>query len=225
MEKYWFILIAYFIGSIPFSYILGKWFKKEDLRTKGSGNLGTTNAYRVLGRAIGTAVLILDTFKSGLMVFLIKYTDVFADTEMFNPLIYGFASVIGHIYPVWFAFRGGKGVASSLGLLMVYNPIIALIVVPIFLIVEFIFRYASVASVAASISALIVTIVFHLAVTPDLPLVIVTLLAVLLIIIKHSANYERLRQGTENRVHLFDFYDRWQEKRKSKKAKTKDTSE
>ncbi len=217
MEKVLYVLIAYLIGSIPFSYLLGKWFKGEDLRKKGSGNLGTSNAYRVLGRAIGTTVLILDTVKSGLLVFLIKYTGLFAGLDLFHPLVYGFASIIGHVYPIWFKFKGGKGVASSLGVLLVYEPIIALIVVPIFLVTEFFTRYSSVASTVASISAFLTATIIHFFFRTDWYLFIITFLAIALIIIKHKSNYQRLRNKTENRVKLFDKYDVWREKRKLNK--------
>ncbi len=216
MEKYLFLLLAYLLGSIPFSFLLGKWFKHEDIRKKGSGNIGTTNAYRVLGKAIGTAVLILDTLKSGIMVYLIKYTGVFSGIEMFHPLVYGFVSVLGHIYPVWFGFKGGKGVASSLGLLLVYEPVIALIVVPVFLIVEFLTRYVSVASTVAALCALTIAVLFHFLVQADIYLVITTLFAVSIIILRHQSNYQRLQSGCENRVKLFDWYDRWIESRKKR---------
>ncbi len=217
MEKVLYVLIAYLIGSIPFSYLLGKWFKGEDLRKKGSGNLGTSNAYRVLGRAIGTTVLILDTLKSGILVFLIKYTGLFSGIELFHPLVYGFASIIGHVYPVWFKFKGGKGVASSLGVLLVFDPIIALIVVPVFLVTVFLTRYSSVASTVAAISAFITASVIHFFFRPDWYLFVITFLAVALIIVKHQSNYLRLKNKTENRIKLFDKYDVWREKRKLNK--------
>lgn len=220
VEKVLYVLIAYLIGSIPFSYLLGKLFKGEDLRTKGSGNLGAANAYRVLGRTIGTTVLILDTLKSGLLVFLIKYTGLFSGINLFHPLVYGFASVIGHVCPVWLKkFKGGKGVASSLGVLLVYNPYIAVIIVPIFLVTVFLTRYTSVASTVAAVSAFLTVAIIHFFIGTDWYLFVITFLVVALIIFKHRANYSRLRNRTENRLKGLNKYDAWRERNGTDKQK------
>ncbi|HPJ23759.1 MAG TPA: glycerol-3-phosphate 1-O-acyltransferase PlsY, partial [Bacillota bacterium] len=146
MLKYVFVILAYILGSIPFSYILGRYFRHDDIRKHGSGNIGTTNAFRVFGKIIGISVLLLDTLKSGLLVFLLKNDIIFANVDMFNPLIYGFASVIGHIFPVWFKFKGGKGVACSFGLLLAYSPITAVALIPMFILITVLTRYISLAS-------------------------------------------------------------------------------
>jgi glycerol-3-phosphate acyltransferase PlsY len=217
MEKVVLIIISYLIGSIPFSYLLGKWLKGEDIRKKGSGNLGTTNAFRVFGKVIGMIVLVLDTFKGGIMVLLVKYLPFFHNLDLFHPLIYGLAAVIGHIYPVWFKFKGGKGVASSFGLMLAYDPLLACFILPIFLFVEFLTRYVSVASSIAAISSLLYVTVQHFFFHQDWYFFIVCFVLVSLIIIRHRSNYQRLKANTENRVRLFDFYDRWREKRRSQK--------
>jgi len=214
--KIGFVILAYLIGSIPFSYLLGEWFKKEDIRQMGSKNLGTTNAYRVFGKAIGTAVLILDTLKSGLLVALMKYTPIFDSLELFHPLVYGFAAVIGHVFPVWFKFRGGKGVASSFGLLLAYEPLVAAVVLPVFLFTEFLTRYVSVASTVAAVAALLFSVGMYVFDGHDLYFLIVTILAVSLIFWRHKSNYVRLAHGCENRVKLFDWYDRLRERHKNK---------
>lgn len=207
MVKYLLVLFAYLIGSIPFSYILGKIFKGQDIRKLGSGNLGATNAFRVFGKPIGFAVLILDTLKSGFLVFIMINTTWMSTWDLFPALIYGFISVIGHVFPIWFKFKGGKGVASSFGLLLIYNPLVALAMVIAFLITEYITRYVSVSSTVASIMAFITVVCLHFFVKPDLIFVIITGLAASLIIYRHRSNYKRLKMGTENRVKLFDKLD------------------
>ncbi len=213
------VLIAYLIGSIPFSYILGKWFKGVDIRRHGSGNLGATNAFRVFGKIIGTLVLVMDTCKGGIVVALLLYTDLFSGIELFHPLIYGLAAVIGHLFPVWLGFRGGKGVASSFGMLLAYQPLIALIILPLFFLIEFLTRYVSVASTTAAIATLIYAFVQVLASNSDWPLLYITLISVVLIIWKHRSNYARIKLKTENRVAMFDRFDRWRAERKSRGQK------
>ncbi len=208
MLAWLFLLIAYLLGSIPFSFLYGKLFKGQDIRQLGSGNLGTTNAFRVFGKPIGFATLFSDTLKSGLLVFLIRYTGIFAGLELFHPLVYGVASVLGHIFPVWFRFKGGKGVAASFGLLLVYEPWIAIAAVLVFLLVEYLTRYVSVSStVAAGFTILLVT--FRMFFVPDWALLFSTLVLVVLIVWRHKSNYKRLKAGTENRVKIFDGIDRW----------------
>lgn len=207
MVKYLLVLFAYLIGSVPFSFILGRIFKGQDIRKLGSGNLGATNAFRVFGKPIGFSVLILDTLKSGFLVFLMLYTSVFDSIDLFPALIYGFISVLGHVFPVWFKFKGGKGVASSFGLLLIYSPLVALGMVTAFLITEYITRYVSVSSTVAAVMAFLTVLFLHIFVRSDLVFVIVTGLSTVLIIFRHRSNYKRLKIGTENRVKLFDKLD------------------
>jgi len=220
MLKVLLLLIAYLIGSIPFSYILGKRFKGIDLREKGSGNLGTNNAYRVLGKSIGTAVFLLDTLKGGLFVFLVKYTGLFAGIDMFNPLVYGFAAVIGHVFPIWMKFRGGKGVATTMGILTVYEPIVGVIAFPIFVLIVLLSRIVSLGSIGAALTTLVVASVIHFFIHTDWYLFTITLLSVILIIYMHRSNFKRLRNHTENRVRFLDnLNDRIKQKKQSRTEK------
>jgi glycerol-3-phosphate acyltransferase PlsY len=205
--RYVLILFAYLLGSIPFSYLYGKIFTGRDIRQFGSGNIGTTNAFRVFGKPIGFATLFSDTLKSGLLVFLMIDTDLFAGISLFHPLVYGLASVVGHIFPVWLKFKGGKGVAASFGLLFVYNVWIGLAAVAVFLISEYATRYVSVSSTIAVLFTLSFVTIRHFFFIPDLVLVLATLALVVLILWRHKANYLRLKNGTENRVKLFDKLD------------------
>jgi len=207
MLKYILVIVAYLIGSIPFSYLLGRSIKHEDIRKYGSGNIGTTNAYRVFGKFIGTSVLILDTLKGGLLVFLIQNEVLFANSILFHPLIYGFAAVLGHIFPVWFKFKGGKGVATSFGLLLAYSPILALIMVALFITIQLITRYVSVASCGSTLITAIVGLVLYIVGTfPDFDLtfIIILGLATVLIFVRHRKNFQRIRNGTESKITIPD---------------------
>ncbi|MFH0993087.1 MAG: glycerol-3-phosphate 1-O-acyltransferase PlsY [bacterium] len=202
------LAFAYLFGAIPFSLLLGKLFKNIDIRKHGSGNLGTTNAFRVLGKALGFVVLCLDTLKSGGLVFLIQHTSLFASYQLFHPLVYGVGAVIGHVFPVWLKFKGGKGVAASFGLLLAYNPWIAIVLLPVFIGVEYATRFVSVASTVTALASVVLVTLLHFFWTSDLVLVIATVVATAIILWRHRANYERLKAGTENRVKLFDKLDR-----------------
>lgn len=203
MLKYLLVLVAYLLGSIPFSYLLGKYIKHDDIRQHGSGNIGTTNAFRVFGKMIGITVLVFDTIKSGLLVFLLKNDLLFADIELFHPLIYGFASVLGHVFPVWLKFRGGKGVATSFGLLLAYSPITALALIPLFIATTILTRYVSLASTFSTVTAAYLgTFLYIYSDNPDYDLMfmIILILATILIFIRHGSNFMRIRKGTENKI-------------------------
>lgn len=206
MEKYIFLLIAYLVGSIPFSYLLGKYIKKDDIRKKGSGNLGASNAFRVFGTIIGVMVMILDTLKSGLFVLAVK--EGWFGANLFHPVIYGFVAVLGHIYPVWMKFKGGKGVASSFGLLAFYFWPLPIALLPVFIITIVTTRIASIASTAVTILAFLGTLLFYILNIKgysyfqdfDLTFLITISLLMVLILFKHRKNYIRIIQGNENKV-------------------------
>lgn len=208
MENVIFLLLAYLLGSIPFSYLFGEIFKHQDLRKLGSGNLGATNAFREFGKPIGIAVSLLDVLKSGLLVFLMLNTDWFQNMDLINPLYFGLASVLGHVYPVWFKFKGGKGVATAFGLLLAFDYRIAIVMVLVFFATQIITRYVSVSSVTSAIATLLLVIVRFFTYERSFPLIIVTFLAVGIIVISHKANYVRLRNGTERKVKWLDWLDR-----------------
>lgn len=219
MLKYILVIVAYLIGSIPFSYILGKTVKKKDIRKAGSGNIGTTNAYRVLGKTIGTIVLIFDTLKGGLIVFLVQKNVFPAEWGLLHPMIYGFASVLGHVFPIWLKFKGGKGVATSFGLILGYSPLLALAILPVFIVIELFTRYVSVASVVTTIVALYAGMgVYFGEKYPhyDLTFVLICFLMVVLIFYKHKDNFHRIRQGVENKIKL-DLSDKVRAYREHKK--------
>lgn len=203
MTKYLFIIIAYLIGSIPFSYILGKSIKKDDIRKRGSGNLGTSNAFRVFGALIGFSVLILDSFKSGIFILLIDYTTIFETLDMFPSYIYSAVAVIGHIFPIWMKFKGGKGVASAFGLIIFYYWPIAVGLLPVFIIIVMISKFASLGSTIVTVLAFIISLIlFFTGAVPKIDLLFVITVGILMLIIlyKHRSNFQRIINGNENKI-------------------------
>ncbi len=202
--KYLFLLIAYLIGSIPFSYIIGKYLKKADIRMFGSGNLGTTNAFRVFGKVVGISVLILDTLKSGLFVLIIEHTDLI-QAPMYPSIIYGALAVVGHIFPVWMKFKGGKGVASSFGLLVFFSPLFALVILPFFIATILISKYVSLGSIVATTLTFLLGLILFLIPNPafdnfDGLFLLVTGILMLIILFKHRSNIQRILSNTENKI-------------------------
>jgi acyl phosphate:glycerol-3-phosphate acyltransferase len=186
--------VAYLFGSIPFGYLLVWVFRKEDVRRQGSGNIGATNVARFGGKWLGLATLVLDLGKG--------YAAV-AFAQQLAPGMYdlaaaaAIAAVLGHVFPVWLGFRGGKGVATALGILLALSPLSALGVTLVFLVVFLLTRYVSLASIAGAV----VYPVFGVWRAPvKTPMVIFAfVLIAALVIVKHHANIGRLLNGTESR--------------------------
>jgi glycerol-3-phosphate acyltransferase PlsY len=192
--KYGLIALAYLLGSIPFSIILGKKFKGIDIREHGSGNPGGTNSLRFLGKHIGIAVLILDGLKAGLIVLLIQL-DVIDHTLVFHPLLYGVAAAFGHVYSVYIKFKGGKAVAATVGMMIAYNILYALIMFVVFMVVLKVFKYVSVSSTSAVITAVLVGFIFQ-----DMNMVIYSSVLLLLVAFRHRSNFKNIRNGVEPKV-------------------------
>jgi acyl phosphate:glycerol-3-phosphate acyltransferase len=195
------LILAYLVGAIPTSIWVGKIFYKIDVRDFGSGNAGASNAIRVFGPAVGLFVLVTDMFKGFAAVYLVRfYSFVCPGTpEFINiQIILGVAAVLGHIYPVYAGFRGGKGVATIFGVLLALHPLATICAAGVFLIGFFATRYSSVGSILAAISFPIwIIVVFK---TPYLHLEIFSVLVGLLIIYTHRNNIVRLWQGNENKT-------------------------
>ena len=195
------ILTAYFLGSIPSAVWIGKIFFDIDVREHGSGNAGTTNTIRVLGYKAGIPVFIIDALKGWLAIFMSKVIfGYFPSVEMpeYMQLIAAVAVVIGHIFPVFAGFRGGKGVATLLGVGFGLIPIPALIALGVFMIVLLSFGYVSLASITASVILPFVTYFF---VMPEYPLLLILTIAVAVFVpIIHRNNIKRLMNGTENKL-------------------------
>lgn len=198
---FWIILIsagAYLLGSIPTSVWLGKALKGIDLREHGSGNAGATNAFRVLGKPIGTAVLILDMLKGFLAVNLILLqheVDPGSETWMLLKIGLGLMAVVGHIFPVFAGFRGGKGVATIAGVALALHPFAALSAIGIYLLVFVLTRISALGSLIAVLSYPVwIILVFR---SEYQVIRIFSLVVVVLILITHRSNILRLVRGEE----------------------------
>lgn len=192
------LISAYLIGSIPFGVLIGK-LKGIDIRNTGSHNIGATNALRTLGTKYGLLVFVLDFIKGGLLVFLTKYiinyqSDFF--TLTIHPLFYGLAAVLGHLFPIYIGFKGGKGVATVAGIVTAYAWPFTIIAILGFIIVVAITRYVSLGSTIAGIILIICWAIFA---RDDLYLLLFLTITVGFAIIKHIPNYKRIIAGTENK--------------------------
>lgn len=206
------LFVSYLIGSLPFSLIIGKLFLNIDVRKHGSKNPGSTNAIRVLGRKWGIPVFILDVLKGGIPVLIVSLG---AFNDMFHPLYYGLMAMIGHVYPAFLKFKGGKAVATSLGAFLFYAPVLGVFAASTFWISLKKWGYVSVSSTLAAVMLLIATwLVF--AVGPssgalvtwfgeanEWALPIVGTLGATIILVRHKKNYERLRNGSEPHIKSF----------------------
>jgi glycerol-3-phosphate acyltransferase PlsY len=186
---------AYFLGSIPFGLILAKLFAGSDIRKSGSGNIGATNVARVAGPAAGILTLVLDAAKGATAVWVAgRFTDQ-SSTVMTLAAV---SALIGHCFPIWLKFKGGKGVATALGVFLMLAPWAAVGALFVFIVVSVAWRYVSLGSVSAA-AAMPLLMYFLWAPRHAPPLVVDfgTLFASALVIFKHDANLQRLVDGTE----------------------------
>jgi acyl phosphate:glycerol-3-phosphate acyltransferase len=185
------IILAYLLGSIPSGLIIGKVFYGKDIREHGSGNLGGTNTFRTLGVKAGLVVSIADVLKGTLAASL----PLLLNADELHMLLVGVFAVIGHMYPVFAGFRGGKAVATSGGVLLAYIPVLFLLMLIIFFISLYITKYVSLSSILTGIAAFIYSLF-----TQDLPLIVVVAVLATFVIYRHRANIERIRKKTEPKI-------------------------
>jgi len=189
------VLLAYFLGAIPFGVILAKLLGGTDVRRSGSGNIGATNVARVVGPLAGVLTLIFDIAKGAGSVLL---AEKLSNHSAGWTMIAGIAALVGHCFPVWLKFRGGKGVATAGGVFLVLSPPACLAAVILFLLVVIFWRYVSLGSVsAAAAMPLLITFLWAGRERPPLAVTVGTLAAVLLILYKHRGNWQRLLAGRE----------------------------
>jgi glycerol-3-phosphate acyltransferase PlsY len=195
------VVVAYLLGSIPTGYLLVRLFRKQDIRSVGSGNIGATNVLRSGGKGLGAATFLLDVLKGcaavwvgGLLGELLLPEMPFRDAQAIAAL----AAVIGHMFPVWLHFRGGKGVATGFGVFLVAAPLAALAAITTFALILLISRYVSLASIIGAGSF---PVFAWFLVHGDKPVfyIVVQAAVALLIIVKHHQNIGRLMAGTESR--------------------------
>jgi glycerol-3-phosphate acyltransferase PlsY len=209
MKELLLIVLAYFIGSIPTALIISKKFFGVDIRDYGSGNMGATNTFRVLGVNYGTIVMLFDIFKGMFAVALYNFLPYYHTNEWDRTSLMvglGLAAVVGHIFPAFAQFKGGKGVATLFGMLLSVQPVIALSCVGVFLLVLFLTRYVSLSSILAGIFLPICV----LWIWNDDVLIyrIFAVLVACLIILTHQKNIMKILRGNENRVPIFKYRDR-----------------
>lgn len=183
------LALGYLLGSIPFGLLLTALAGKGDIRSIGSGNIGATNVLRTGSKPLAALTLVLDCLKATVAVLLAKY--LFGEDA---APVAAAGALIGHLYPVWLRFRGGKGVATLLGILIPLLPVAAVVYAAIWIILLLAVRISSVAGMAAALSAPVVAAIVHSSLFPML------LGFAVLVLWKHRENIVRLRRGTEPRI-------------------------
>ena len=189
------VICTYLFGAIPTGLLLTRLFGTEDIRKVGSGNIGATNVYRVAGRKLGIITLVGDCLKGVIPVVLAQQVFAFDDTAV---ALVALAAFVGHCYPVYLGFKGGKGVATALGIFLVLSPLSVVTVLAVFVLFLWRWRYISLASIAAAAA---ITPAIYLT-TGSMSTVGATLIIAVIVIWRHKGNIERLRAGTENRFNF-----------------------
>ncbi|CAN5225502.1 glycerol-3-phosphate 1-O-acyltransferase PlsY [soil metagenome] len=214
MKETLIIILAYLIGSVPTALIISKKYFGIDIREYGSGNMGATNTFRVLGQRFGIIVMVADMLKGIIAVGLFYFLPYYLSNELdrTNLMIgLGLAGVLGHIFPIWAQFKGGKGVATLFGMILAIQPVVAISCVVVFLSVLFLTRYISLSSIIAGIALPVCVLwiynekevfyrVFAVAVS-------------LLIVLTHQKNISRILKGNESRVPILKHRDRRKHRR------------
>ncbi|QJW87889.1 glycerol-3-phosphate 1-O-acyltransferase PlsY [Spirosoma taeanense] len=199
-------VLAYLLGSIPTAVWYGQGFFGIDIRQYGSGNAGATNTFRVLGKRAGTIVMLVDVLKgytAAIMSTLLWYFDVITINEILTfKIVFGLVAVIGHLYPLFAKFKGGKGVATLLGMVLATHPEMAAVCIGIFLLVVIASQYVSLGSILAAL-AFPVLLLLQVFGQQESPLLIVFgFIMFLLVVLTHQKNISRLLRGEESRTVL-----------------------
>lgn len=197
------LIFCYFLGAIPTAYLMGKLCRKIDIREHGSGNVGFTNAVRVLGTLPGIATLAVDIGKGFLAVWLAKiYISFSPENDILLHLLYalaGIVSIVGHNWPVYIGFKGGKGVATGFGVFLALTPIPTLVIIGVWLLSVSITKIVSISSI---ISILILPLIVYFR-GDNIVYVILSLAMAIVTVIRHRPNIQRLLRGEENKFNLF----------------------
>ena len=192
MELFIISLVSYLIGSIPFGFLLTKIFLNKDIRNIGSGNIGATNALRIGNKKIGFSTLILDILKAAITIIFVKFN--YSEFIFISSL----CVFLGHVFPIWLKFKGGKGVATYVGILFSINLSYGLIFIIIWLIVFFIFKYSSLSSVIASLSIPLYLFIFLNSLN-----LFFFLIMLILIFFTHRENIKRLINKEESKTKIY----------------------
>lgn len=198
-------VVAYLLGSIPSAVWIGKVMHGIDVRDFGSGNAGATNTFRVLGKKAGSIVLLMDIVKGFLATYLVNITAINPEISPYQyvniQLLFGLLAVIGHLFPLFAQFKGGKGIATLFGMIMCIDYKPALLCMGIFIFILLVTRYVSLGSILAAVSfPFLMVYVFK----EDVPLFIAFgITAALMVVLTHQKNIKKLVNGTENKAKLF----------------------
>jgi glycerol-3-phosphate acyltransferase PlsY len=206
MELIWIfsgVVISYLIGSMPTALWVGKAFFGIDIREHGSGNSGATNTFRVLGKKAGTAVLLIDVIKGLTAASLVRYFD-FVDPGTVRfvnlQLLFGLSSVLGHIFPIYANFKGGKGIATLLGMVIGIHYLSALVCMMLFIAILFSTRYVSLSSIMAAVAFPLIAILIYKNEEPFF--IAFGIAAAIMVVMTHQKNIIRLVAGNENKAKL-----------------------
>ena len=202
------VVFSYLIGSVNFAVIFSKVFMKKDVREIGSGNAGTTNIMRNGGFVPGALTFLCDALKgfvasfAGKMVFdyILGNTDAAWALPIYGAYICGLACMLGHVFPVFFQFKGGKGVATSVGIFAVCSPVAIVLGLTVFAIVTLTSKYVSVASIVATVTVVTCSLIFRVSDAPITPEIIMSVAMGLIVILKHIENIKRIIAGTESKI-------------------------
>jgi len=219
MNEFLIIIVAYLIGSIPTSVWVSKYFFDIDIREYGSGNAGATNTFRVLGSKWGSFVMLVDVLKGVVATSLYLLLPQYLTNELHRTnlmLGLGLAAILGHIFPIWANFKGGKGVATLLGMAVAIQPIVAACCIGVFLIVLFLTRFVSLSSILAGI-AFMVFILFVFNEQQTLYRIFAVMVA-LMVVLTHQKNITRLMNGTESKVPILRHRDRRKQRKSGDKV-------
>lgn len=216
MKELLLIVIAYMIGSVPTAIWLSKAYFGIDIREYGSGNSGATNTFRVLGKKWGSLVMAVDILKgavaTSLYIFLPYYLTSEWDRTNFMVGL-GLAAVLGHIFPIWADFRGGKGVATLFGMILAIQPLVAGCCVAVFILVLYLTRFVSLSSILASMAfAVFILFLFN---EPEPVYRAFAIAVTLTVILTHQKNITRLLRGSESKVPILKHRDKKKERRKA----------
>lgn len=203
MEIAFLVVLAYLIGSIPTAVWVSKRIYGIDIREVGSGNAGATNTFRILGAKAGTGVMLGDMMKGFLAVKLSLLSQYPIGSEAITNLQIGLglAAVVGHIFPIWADFRGGKGIATLFGMILSIQPLVAVSLIGVFAVILLMTRYVSLSSIAASIAfPVLIVFIFR---EPEISYKIFAIATACLVVLTHHKNIGRLLSGNESKVRSF----------------------
>lgn len=221
MKEIVLIFLAYLIGSIPTAVWVSRLFFNIDIRDYGSGNSGATNTFRILGKKWGFIVMLIDVLKgilaTSLWILLPHYSNNDMELARTNLMIgLGLIAVVGHIYPIFADFRGGKGVATLCGMIVAIEPQVAFCCIAVFGVVLFLTRFVSLSSIVASLSLpVFIFVVFN---AHEYLYKIFAILVAFLVLFTHQKNIIKLFNGNENKANIFKNRDRRKDRRKNKKV-------